>query len=228
MQISPYHFLPFPLFIYLVFVALFVVVVGMIEIGVVHYAADRLGIERRTAFLLLLLSLLGSYINIPVANLAPEPIESSRIVTVWGVPYVIPVVRQWPSTVVAVNVGGALIPVGLATYLMVKNRLYLTGFFGILLVTVVVHLVARPIRGIGVSVPIFTPPIAAAVVAVLLVGRESTAPLAYIAGTLGTLIGADLMNLGALPGLGAPVASIGGAGTFDGVFLTGILALLLA
>ena len=28
--------------------------------------------------------------------------------------------------------------------------------------------------------------------------------------------------------LGAPVASIGGAGTFDGIFLTGILAVLLA
>ena len=54
------------------------------------------------------------------------------------------------------------------------------------------------------------------------------APLAYIAGTLGTLIGGDLLNLGLLPGLGAPVASIGGAGTFDGVFLTGILAVLLA
>jgi uncharacterized membrane protein len=28
-------------------------------------------------------------------------------------------------------------------------------------------------------------------------------------------------------GLGAPVASIGGAGTFDGIFLTGVLAVLL-
>jgi uncharacterized membrane protein len=45
---------------------------------------------------------------------------------------------------------------------------------------------------------------------------------------LGTLIGADLMNLGSIQGLHAPVLSIGGAGTFDGVFLTGILAVLLA
>jgi hypothetical protein len=29
-------------------------------------------------------------------------------------------------------------------------------------------------------------------------------------------------------GLGAPVASIGGAGTFDGIFLTAILAVLIA
>ena len=45
---------------------------------------------------------------------------------------------------------------------------------------------------------------------------------------MGTLIGADLLNLGKIHGLGAPIASIGGAGTFDGVFLSGILAVLLA
>ena len=58
--------------------------------------------------------------------------------------------------------------------------------------------------------------------------REDSAPLAYIAGSLGTLIGADLTNLDKVRGLGAPVASIGGAGTFDGIFLTGILAVLFA
>jgi uncharacterized membrane protein len=58
--------------------------------------------------------------------------------------------------------------------------------------------------------------------------RQNAAPLAYIAGSMGTLIGADLTNLDKVRGLGAPVASIGGAGTFDGIFLTGILAVLLA
>ena len=42
------------------------------------------------------------------------------------------------------------------------------------------------------------------------------------------LIGADLFNLGQIQGLGALVASIGGAGTVDGIFITGILAVLLA
>jgi uncharacterized membrane protein len=51
---------------------------------------------------------------------------------------------------------------------------------------------------------------------------------AYIAGSLGTLIGADLLNLDKVRGLGAPVVSIGGAGTFDGIFLAGIVAVLLA
>jgi uncharacterized membrane protein len=224
---SAYHFLPFTLLFYLVLVVVFVVVVALIEIGVVSYAAERLGMERRLVFLLLLLCLLGSYVNIPVAQFPPEPVETGKIVTVYGVPYVIPVVKEWPGTVLAVNVGGALIPTGLAIYLMIKHRLYLASLVGIALVTLVVHLLARPVRGVGISVPTLLPPIAAALVA-LAISRKKSAPLAYISGTLGTLIGADLLNLGWLPGLGAPIASIGGAGTFDGVFLTGILAVLLA
>jgi len=45
---------------------------------------------------------------------------------------------------------------------------------------------------------------------------EKAAPLAYISGSLGTLIGADLLNLDRINGLGAPAASIGGAGTDNG------------
>ena len=73
----------------------------------------------------------------------------------------------------------------------------------------------------------FVPSVTAAIVAFVL-SRQYAAPLAYICGSLGTLIGADLLNLGAIRGLGAPVASIGGAGTFDGIFLIGIVAVLLA
>jgi uncharacterized membrane protein len=80
---------------------------------------------------------------------------------------------------------------------------------------------------VGIAVPTFIPPLVAAGVALLL-NREKAAPLAFVSGTLGTLIGADLLNLGRIADLGAPVASIGGAGTFDGVFLTGIIAVLLA
>jgi uncharacterized membrane protein len=76
-------------------------------------------------------------------------------------------------------------------------------------------------------VPVLVPPIATALVAVL-IGRKNAAALAYVSGSLGTLIGADLLNLEAIREIGAPVASIGGAGTFDGIFLTGIMAVLLA
>ena len=86
---------------------------------------------------------------------------------------------------------------------------------------------AKPIPQMGISVPIFIPPIISALVAMLL-SRDYAAPLAYVSGCMGTLMGADLLNLGELARLGASIASIGGAGTFDGVFLTGILAVLLA
>jgi uncharacterized membrane protein len=98
---------------------------------------------------------------------------------------------------------------------------------GVAIVTVIVHLLANPVKGVGIAVPIFIPPSVAAGVGLVL-SWHSVPPLAYIPGSLGTLIGANLLNLGKIHGLGAPIASIGGAGTFDGIFLTGILAVLLA
>ena len=86
---------------------------------------------------------------------------------------------------------------------------------------------ARPVAGVGIVVPMLLPPLSAALAALLLVPQQ--APLAaYVAGTMGTLIGGDLLHVRKVRRLAAPVASIGGAGTFDGVFLTGIIAVLLA
>ena len=79
----------------------------------------------------------------------------------------------------------------------------------------------------GIAIPVFVPAIATTLAALTL-SRTRPAPLAYIAGSLGTLIGADLMNLDKLAELNAPIASIGGAGTFDGIFVTGIVAVLIA
>jgi uncharacterized membrane protein len=115
----------------------------------------------------------------------------------------------------------------LSCYLVAKNGLYGRAFLATLIVAAASHWLAQPIRGVGIAMPVFLPPLLAASVSLLLT-RTATPVLAYAAGSLGTLIGADLLNLGALRGLGAPVASIGGAGTFDGVFLTGIIAVLLA
>ena len=42
------------------------------------------------------------------------------------------------------------------------------------------------------------------------------------------LLGADLFRVKDIRRLGAPVASIGGAGPFGGVFITGLVAVLLA
>ena len=138
--------------------------------------------------------------------------------------YVVPFVAQWPGTLIAVNVGGAVIP---TMMLLAKNRLWVKAALPTAAVAAVCYWLSRPIPGLGIAEPVFVPSVTAAIVALLL-SREQAAPLAYIGGSLGTLIGADLLNLGSIRGLGAPVASIGGAGTFDGIFLIGIVAVLIA
>jgi uncharacterized membrane protein len=226
MQLSSFHFFPLgaPFVLALLFLA--GLLVTMIEIGILGYAYERLGINHRYVFVLLLLSLLGSYVNIPVAELPAEPVLSGQVVSYYGVHYVVPVVEQWPRTILAVNVGGAIIPTLLSAYLLVKHGRYGRSLMGVVIVTLVVHWLAQPVKGIGIAVPVFIPPVTAAIIALVL-SRRAAAPIAYISGSLGTLIGADLLNLGKIAGLGAPIAAIGGAGTFDGVFMTGIMAVLL-
>jgi uncharacterized membrane protein len=94
-------------------------------------------------------------------------------------------------------------------------------------VSAVAYAVSRPVRGLGIGMPILFAPLTAAIVAYVLAG-ESAAPLAYIGGTLGVLFGADLLRFRDIRKLGAPFASIGGAGSFDGIFISGLLAVLLA
>jgi uncharacterized membrane protein len=126
-----------------------------------------------------------------------------------------------------VNLGGAVIPTLVSLYLLIRYELWVKAMVAVAAVAAVLHWMATPVPGLGIAVPVFAPALATAIVAILL-GRERAAPLAYIAGSLGALIGADLLNLGSIGALGAPIASIGGAGTFDGIFLTGIVAVLLA
>jgi uncharacterized membrane protein len=217
------HTLPF----LMVLLLLFAITVLLIELRIVGYAYERIGVSRRFMLILLLLSFLGSYINIAVAQLPPEQMYAAGIVQYFGVPYVVPVQIESPGTIIAVNVGGAVVPTLLSLYLIVKNGFYGKALVAIALVTIIVHFMAHPVPGVGITEPIFVPPLATAFVA-LVISREHAAPLAYAAGSLGTLIGADLLNLGKIAGLGAPIASIGGAGKFDGIFVTGLIAVLLA
>jgi uncharacterized membrane protein len=161
------------------------------------------------------------------ANCPEREIVSNQVIPYYGVHYVVPLAVDWPGTVVVINVGGALVPGLVSIYLLLKNRLWGRGLTAIVCVAAITHRLAEPVPGLGVVLPVFVPAVVTATTALLLSWRLA-APLAYIGGSMGTLIGADLLNLGRIQGLGAPVASIGGAGTFDGIFLTGVLAVLLA
>ena len=221
------QYLPLALPFFLFLVGLFIFIVVLIQVHVLQYAYGKLGLSSGAALLLLLASLIGSYFNIPLAELPEREVRSGQVVDFFGMRYVVPVVADWPRTVIAVNVGGALIPTLLSLYLLLKNRIWGSAAVATIVVTIACYLLAQPVPGIGIAIPSLIPPIIAATVA-LLVAHANVAAVAYISGSMGTLIGADLLNLSRVQGLGAPVVSIGGAGTFDGVFLTGIIAVLLA
>jgi uncharacterized membrane protein len=227
MQMSQMQYLPLAPGFFAILVGFFFIVLVVLILRSVRYAYESVGISSNAAIFLLLATLIGSFFNIPIAELPPEHVMSDQVVDFFGVRYAVPVVSDWDGTVVAVNVGGAVIPTLVSIYLLVKRELWVKGLVATAIVALVIHWMAYPVSGLGIAVPVFMPVVVTAIVAMLL-SREDAAPLAYIAGSLGTLIGADLTNLDKVRGLGAPVASIGGAGTFDGIFLTGILAVLLA
>ncbi|MGD0203711.1 MAG: DUF1614 domain-containing protein [Candidatus Bathyarchaeia archaeon] len=214
-----------------ILLALLFAVVALVFFGAISIAFENVGFTPVTILLLLAATLIGSFINIPLLKLkANVPVIREESVSWFGMTYRIPQVEYGEAvTLVAVNVGGALIPTAVCIYLLIKSAssMIFLSFIGVLAVALVTHLVARPVKGVGITTPMFIPPIAAAVAAIIL-SPAHPITIAYVSGVLGSLIGADLSNLRKIPKLGAQVASIGGAGTFDGIFLTGIIAVLLA
>jgi uncharacterized membrane protein len=212
---------------------------GSLFFGVVISTFMKIGFSARDAFLILLVSLLGSGVNIPVAILKSDvPVFRESSVRSFGTTYRIPARKFIKNeTLLAINVGGAVIPVLISVYLLSKfpTSMLLAGT-GIAIVAAVTYAVAKPIRGVGIATPALIPPLTAALAAIILTSISQMPECqadqcrfvtAYTGGVMGTLIGADLLNLGKIKNLGAPVASIGGAGTFDGIFLSGFIALLL-
>jgi uncharacterized membrane protein len=195
-------FAPVALSLVLLFVLTLVALVILVQLRVLAYAYRKVGVQPRYVFVVMALSLVGSWVNIPLYTV-------NR------------------GTVIAVNVGGALIPVLVSIYLVLRTRMFGRMLAGTAIVAGVVHSMAQIVPGVGITVPLLLPPLLAAGVGLLLAFRRAP-PVAYVSGTMGTLVGADLLNLPRIHHLGAPVLSIGGAGTFDGIFLTGIIAGLLA
>jgi uncharacterized membrane protein len=220
--------MPPPLLRLLLFITALAFLVGFVQVGLVSIAFDKLGLSPQSAYLLLLTTLFGSLVNLSLFSIASESAEPP------GMP---PELARWPFSklqpftgriMIAVNVGGAVVPVAFSLYLMGHNPLHpVQTATAVVVVAIIARTVSRPIPGIGIGMPTLIPPLAVALIATIL-DPEQRAPLAYIGGTLGVLIGADLVRLKDIRKLGAPIASIGGAGTFDGVFVTGLVAVLLA
>src|SRR6516165_12194261 len=224
LKMSHVHYLPLAPGFFAILVGFFVIVLILRS---VRYAYESLGVSSNTAIFLLFATLISSIFNIPITELPPERVVSYYAADFFGMRYAVPGFSHGKGTMLAVNVGGAVIPTLVSFYLLIKHELRARALVATTVVAFVIHWMADLVPGLGIAVPVFVPVVVTAIVAMIL-SREEAAPFAYIAGSLGTLIGADLTNLDKVRGLGAPVASIGGAGTFDGIFLTAILAVLLA
>ncbi len=196
-------------------------------------ALIKLKLEPASALLLVIGIFLGSPINIPVKRISREESVLADPLAVFGLQ------GWWPSlrrvhreTVIAVNVGGCLIPVTLAIYETAHVATAgMTPLIGLLLATfintVACYWLAKPIEGIGIAIPGLFPPLLATLCALSFV-PDHAPPVAFVAGVLGPLIGADLLHLRDVEKIATGIASIGGAGTFDGIVLSGIVAAYLA
>jgi|Deesub1362A_J573_1020465.scaffolds.fasta_scaffold00384_28 uncharacterized membrane protein len=205
----PIFFLPI-LVILLIFIILIPFLIIYFFLRVTEEAFELIGFKTRHAILMTVGALLGSFIDIPILH--------------------------YRDILIAVNLGGSIIPVLITFEIFIKRRVSLKrAFIGIFIVTLVSYYIAEPVRGIGIVMPFYVSPIMAGICGALLGFNQKNPPaLAYVSGTMGTLIGADLLNifnrdvLDLLSRGLVGTLSIGGAGIFDGIFLTGVLSVFLA
>jgi uncharacterized membrane protein len=217
------YFLPISLAIFLMFLLL----TPFLIIILPAVAFSKLGLSPFGGILFYFFCLMGSLINIPISYKELESYEKADEPTdlfsrFFGIR--VPAVQK---RIIALNLGGAILPGLLCVYLLTKVSLS-SALSATAITTVFSYFLSKPVKGIGIVIPAFIPPIVAAITALLFAERESAPAVAYICGVLGTLIGADLLRLHQIKRFGLSFLSIGGAGVFDGIFIVGIIAVLLA
>jgi uncharacterized membrane protein len=209
----------------LIMLVLLGTILVLLSAGLVTFSFTKLGLSIAAALGLLGFSLVGSVINIPISRRKVVYEQQAQPSFPFSLFYYIP--PRVREQVLAVNVGGALVPTGFSIYLLLTRAPIWQTAIATIVVAVMAKMVARPKPGVGIVMPVLIPPLLSVALALLL-ARHNAPPVAYVSGTMGTLIGADLLNFPAIRRLGPHMVSIGGAGVFDGVFLVGIVAALLA
>ncbi len=191
--------------------------------------------------ILIVLSPALSFINLIVKRIRTgilENVVEVQYVDFFGIPIPVPKMTFKEATMsIAINIGGALVPLivsitlfALMAYSPYSHIFYTATIVSLIINTAVTYYLAKPIRGVGIAVPAFIPPIISAIPAILIAGiSPAAASAAYISGSIGSLLGADIFHLAKEPEkIFAPLVSIGGAGIFDGVFITGLIAFIIA
>jgi len=211
---------------FILLIAALALLVASIQLGALTVAFEKLDLSADSAYLLFLTILGGSMINLPLFSVKSEPPDLEQMP-----PQLREVFRNMPytgRTIVMANVGGCVVPVAFCLYLLAHHPLnILYVVLAVAAVSLLSFKTSRHVPGIGIGMPIFFAPLLAALVSVAL-DPANAAPMAFISGTLGVLIGADLLHLKEIRRMGTPFAAIGGAGSFDGIFISGLVAVLLA
>ncbi len=173
---------------------------------------------------------LGGLVNIPVKRIERRRPAARPVQLLFGLDRLLRLPARREHIVIAVNLGGCVIPCGLAAYQLVRladQGALIAALIAVALNSAICYAVARPIENVGIAMPALVPGLAAALSA-LVIAPDQAAPVAFCAGVLGPLVGADLLHLREIQRTGTGIASIGGAGTFDGIVISGLVATLLA
>ncbi len=185
------------------------------------------GLDYFNALLIFTLIVFGSFVNIPIYEK-----EGKVVVKEYSFFGFIYAIKERQKIVVAVNLGGCVLPSILALKLLFEVPI-LPWLISFLISTIVIYNFAKPIAGVGIAVPMFVPPITSAISSYIALSLFNLPivllpKIAFSSGIFSALFGADLMHLKDLEKIGSGVVSIGGAGTFDGIFLTGIFAVVFS
>ena len=222
----------------LVMLLFFTCVMPMLFVQMFDQALRNMHLSPPAAMLVMLGIIFGSAINLPLYSIPREqayPIPTVAPLAGWPMPF--PLQQIHHETLVAVNVGGCIIPVLLAAWMLphlIDAGAHVAGVLvaGIVLNTAICYQSARPVPNVGIAMPAFISPVTAFAVAMLGLGGPQFDPyraqVAFIVGISGPLLGADLLHWRQFSHIATGMVSIGGAGTWDGIVLSGLLAAFFA
>jgi uncharacterized membrane protein len=186
---------------------------------IINFGFGNLGFSEEATFLILLLIFAGSLVDIPLSRQKKFYIEKTYFFSLFKKQEII-------SQGITINLGGAIIPILISIFFLTKVPLRPT-LLATALMIVIAYSLSKIVPGRGIVLPAFIPPISSAVISLILVPGFS-APVAFISGVMGVLIGADFLKIRKIKKIYQGNLSIGGAGVFDGIFLVGIVSAFLA
>ena len=227
----------FSIFAIILLICLIILIIPLMFLGLVGAAFTRLGFSWIAALTVVLLMVVGSFVNIPLYTIRRDMVR----VGTGSFPLDESAPAPWApqpvwDTAISLNLGGAVIPVFVSASLLYRavdvlgTAILGLVFAAIVVVTIISFLATRSIPGYGIKVPLFIPGLAALLCGLLLNGGTSllAGVTAFVAGTVGILLGADIAWLLRIKDLDVPQVSIGGVGMFGAIFLVCILSALIA